>query len=167
MSSLDLATEIPRVYIDTSVLGGCFEPEFEVWSNGLMDDFRARRFVPLLSDLLVAELRRAPERVRNLRIELRGLGAELIVTDDEVKQLFTAYQTHAVLGARYQNDMMHIALATVVNADLLVSWNFKHIVRFDKIRLFNAVNLEQGYKPLAIHSPREVTSDGQESNQRG
>lgn len=54
--------------------------------------------------------------------------------------------------------MLHIALATVADVDLLVSWNFKHIVRFDKIRLFNAVNLEQGYKPLAIHSPREVTT---------
>jgi hypothetical protein len=55
--------------------------------------------------------------------------------------------------------MLHIALATVANVDVLVSWNFKHIVRFDKIRLFNAANLQQGYKLLAIHSPREVSPD--------
>ena len=41
---------------------------------------------------------------------------------------------------------------------MLVSWNFKHIVRFDKIRLFNAVNQEQGYKSIEIYSPREVTT---------
>jgi hypothetical protein len=58
--------------------------------------------------------------------------------------------------------MLHIALATVADADMLVSWNFKHIVRFDKIRMFNAANLTQGYKPLAIHSPREVTTYGQD-----
>lgn len=46
----------------------------------------------------------------------------------------------------------------MADVDVLVSWNFKHIVRFDKIRLFNAVNLEQGYKPLSIYSPREVTT---------
>ena len=60
--------------------------------------------------------------------------------------------------------MLHIALATVADADLLVSWNFKHIVRFDMIRLFQAVNLEQGYKSLAIHSPREVTTYEAEPN---
>jgi len=44
------------------------------------------------------------------------------------------------------------------NVDVLVSWNFRHIVHFDKIRLFNAVNLELGYKQLQIFSPREVAS---------
>lgn len=52
--------------------------------------------------------------------------------------------------------MLHIALATAADADVLVSWNFRHIVRIDRIRLFNAVNIELGYKPLAIYSPREV-----------
>ena len=52
---------------------------------------------------------------------------------------------------------MLIALASIAEADLLVSWNFRHIVHFDKIRLFNSVNLELGYKPLQIYSPREVT----------
>jgi hypothetical protein len=49
-------------------------------------------------------------------------------------------------------------------ADQYQSWNFRHIVRFDKIRLFNAVNIEFGYKPLQIFSPREVTTYGQEED---
>jgi hypothetical protein len=49
-------------------------------------------------------------------------------------------------------------LATVAAVDALVSWNFKHIVRLEKIRLFNAVNVESGYQPLNILSPREVTT---------
>ena len=52
--------------------------------------------------------------------------------------------------------MLHIAVATIAEVDVLVSWNFRHVVRLDKIRLFNAVNLELGYKPLMIYSPREV-----------
>ena len=54
--------------------------------------------------------------------------------------------------------MLHIALSTIADVDILVSWNFRHIVRYDKIRQFNAVNLEQGYHILDIYSPREVTS---------
>ena len=58
--------------------------------------------------------------------------------------------------------MLHIAIATVAEVDVLVSWNFRHIVRLDKIRLFNGINLQLGYKPLTIYSPREVATHGQE-----
>ena len=72
--------------------------------------------------------------------------------------LADSYQRRGILTAKFYNDGLHIALATVADVDLLVSWNFKHIVHFDKIRRFNAVNLERGYKPLQIFSPREVVS---------
>ena len=78
--------------------------------------------------------------------------------------LLATYEAHGVLSPKFRSDMLHIALATVADVDALVSWNFKHIVRFDKIRLFNGVNLEQGYKPLSIHSPREVTTYEKDSN---
>jgi hypothetical protein len=146
--------KIPRIYLDTSVLGGCFDPEFATWSNGLLDDFRAGRFVPVLSDLLAAELEGAPETVRETHAELLDLAAEFVETGDDALDLLAAYQAASVLSPKYSADMLHIALATVADADLLVSWNFKHIVRFDKIRLFNAANLQQGYRTLAIHSPR-------------
>ena len=49
-----------RVYLDTSVLGGCFDPEFAAWSNGLIADLRSGTFRSVLSDLLAAEVRGAP-----------------------------------------------------------------------------------------------------------
>jgi hypothetical protein len=157
-----------RIYLDTSVLGGCFDAEFASWSNGLVEDFRAGRFIPLLSDLLAAEIGRAPERVRDLHLELLGLvQQESVAIGTDALELLAAYEAHSVLGPRYRADMLHIALATVADADVLVSWNFKHIVRFDKIRMFNAVNLEQGYKALSIHSPREVTTHGRNPDQGG
>jgi hypothetical protein len=58
--------------------------------------------------------------------------------------------------------MLHIALATLARVDVLVSWNFRHIVRLDKIRAFNAVNAERGLGDLSIYSPREVTFYGEE-----
>ena len=74
----------------------------------------------------------------------------------------TAYKRHKILTEKFENDMTHIALATVNEVDILVSWNFKHIVHFDKIRQFNVVNLKMGFKAIAIHSPREVTHYGEE-----
>jgi hypothetical protein len=72
--------------------------------------------------------------------------------------LRTAYEARKILAARFETDMRHIALATVAKVDALVSWNFRHIVRLDKIRLFNAVNVELGYGALNILSPSEVIS---------
>jgi len=148
----------PAIYVDSSVLGGCFDAEFAPWSNGLLADFRAGTFTPVISALLETELRRAPEPVRSVYDELVALVGKPLPVSDEALDLLAAYETHRVLSPRFRSDMLHIALATVADVDMLVSWNFKHIVRFDKIRLFHAVNLEQGYKPLAIHSPREVTT---------
>ena len=49
--------------------------------------------------------------------------------------------------------MRHIALATIAEVHALVSWNFRHVVKLEKIRLFNAVNVERGYRPLQILVP--------------
>jgi hypothetical protein len=63
-----------------------------------------------------------------------------------------------ILTPKFYNDLLHIALAPVGQVDVVVSWNFRHIVHFNKIRLFNAVNIEQGYRSIQIFSPREVTT---------
>ena len=156
--------KLQRVYVDTSALGGCFDPEFAEWSNGLMQDFRNRLFKPLLSQVTATELQDAPEKVQAVYAELLTLGAEIIEATESALELADAYQEHRILTPKFYDDGLHIAVATVGEADVLVSWNFKHIVRFDKIRLFNAVNLEYGYKPLPIFSPREVTTYGRAEN---
>lgn len=147
-----------RIYVDTSVLGGCFDAEFAPWSKGLVEDFRRGVFQPVLSGVTAEEISRAPEQVRGLHEELTSLGAEIVTTSPEALRLLAAYERRGILGARYRNDLLHIALATVATVDALVSWNFRHIVRMEKIQLFNDVNVELGYRALAIHSPREVTT---------
>jgi hypothetical protein len=149
-----------RIYIDTSVIGGCFDAEFAEWSNGLLNDFRNGTFQPLLSEVVAAEIDEAPENVQLVYAELTSLDAEILAVGNDSLELAEEYQTRKILTPDFYDDGLHIALATVAEADLLVSWNFKHIVRFDKIRLFNAVNIEFGYKPLEIFSPREVTTYG-------
>jgi hypothetical protein len=149
-----------RVYVDTSVIGGCFDPEFTEWSNGLMQDFRNNEFIPLLSEVTAAEIQNAPQPVQSQYAELVTLGAKMLEVGASALELADEHQQRNILTPKFYDDSLHIALATVAEADLLVSWNFRHIVRFDKIRLFNAVHLEYGYKILSIHSPREVTIYG-------
>jgi hypothetical protein len=156
--------KIQRIYIDTSVVGGCFDLEFAEWSNGLLQDFRNGTFQPLLSEVVAAEIEDAPEEVQFVYAELIAMNAETLAVEESALELADEYQKRGILTPNFYDDGLHIALATVAEADLLVSWNFKHIVRFDKIRLFNAINTEFGYKPLQIFSPREVTTYGREED---
>lgn len=159
--------KVLRVYVDTSVLGGCFDREFELWSKGLMEDFQNGQFRAVLSDVTAAEVMDAPEPVRDVYADLLSLGAEILPVTPEVLGLRAKYLERGVLRTRFENDMLHIALATVADVDVLVSWIFRHIVRLEKIRLFNAVNIELGYKALTIYSPREVTIYGREQGDPG
>lgn len=154
--------KILRVYLDTSVVGGCLDPEFAPWSLGLVADLRAGRYRPMLSDLLAAELARAPAAVQAVYTDLRTMRRLDVATSPEAVALLAAYERATVLGPRFRADMLHIALATVAEADVLVSWNFRHIVRLDKIRMFDAVSTAEGYRPVTIRSPREVTTYGRE-----
>jgi hypothetical protein len=147
-----------RIYVDTSVLGGCFDDEFARWSNQLIEDFRRGRFVALLSAVTAAGVEQAPPTVRQIHDDLIAMGSQVLTVSQEAFELLNGYRKRKILGNKFQNDMLHIAVATIAEADILVSWNFRHIVRFDKIRLFNSVNIELGYRELAIYSPREVAS---------
>jgi predicted nucleic acid-binding protein len=153
-----------RVYVDTSVIGGCFEPEFAPWSNALFSDFRIGTYLPVVSEIVAAEVEDAPETVRQRYADLLVLGAEILEVDRSIVALASIYQARKILTPKFYDDGLHIALATAAEVDLLVSWNFKHIVHYQKIRLFNAVHLELGYKPLQIYSPREVAQHGTDAD---
>jgi predicted nucleic acid-binding protein len=146
----------PRVYADTSVVGGCLDNGFATESGALLDTAREGRIVLLLSDLLAEELDAAPVAVQRLLAELPVSAFERVTSSPESEALRDAYLEAGVVSRRHARDAHPIALATVARADIVVSWNFKHIVHWDKIRLFNAVNMRQGYVPIEIRSPREV-----------
>ena len=61
-----------------------------------------------------------------------------------------------VLGPARHDDAAHVAIATAARADMILSWNFRHIVNYDKIHQFNRINERRGYPPIEIHSPLEV-----------
>jgi len=145
-----------RVYVDTSVIGGCFDEEFAKESRALVEAAREGRFVLLLSDLLAAELGAGPPELQDVLEGLAAESFESVAISEESVRLRDAYLMAGVVGPPHDKDAHHIALATVARADLVASWNFKHIVHWEKMRGFNAVNLREGYPPIEIHSPREV-----------
>lgn len=147
-----------RVYVETSVIGGCFDDEFMDESRAFINMVTTGAIFLLISDLLLRELELAPEKIRHVLHSLvtNDDSLENVIIDQEAERLRDCYLKAKVVGKSQMNDAMHVALATVAKADVIVSWNFKHIVHFDKIRGFNAVNLREGYLPMEIRSPKEM-----------
>jgi predicted nucleic acid-binding protein len=146
----------PRIYTDTSVLGGCEDIEFRDASRRLMDGFAAGEMTLVLSELTFRELEGAPETVTKALARIPEAHIEVIPVSEEAEELAAAYIQEGAVGASMRADALHIALATVARVDVLVSWNFRHIVNLTRIRAYNAVNLKKGYPLLEIRSPQEV-----------
>ena len=147
-----------RIYIDTSFIGGCFDIEFEKWSNILFNEFLAGKKIAVVSDVMLEELSKAPNWISDKIKELSSDNYELVYQNSEAIELAQKYIDSKAIPGKCREDALHIALATVNNVDLLVSWNFKHIVNFDRILKYNSVNIVNGYKIVEIRSPKEVIS---------
>ncbi|MFH0790889.1 MAG: hypothetical protein V2A64_04580 [Candidatus Omnitrophota bacterium] len=92
--------------------------------------------------------------VENIRLE-----EENLEINDEVKMLAERYVNEKIIPLTYWDDALHIALASVNEVDILVSWNFKHIVKHKTRVEVTGVNTMLGYKNIDICSPREVIED--------
>jgi predicted nucleic acid-binding protein len=145
-----------KIYIDTSVVGGYFDDEFSEDTMLFFDRIRRSELLIIVSDLLEAELLGAPEFVRKLLPTIDAQNIERIKLTPEAIELADKYIDAKVVGKTSRADCQHIAIATLYNADVLVSWNFKHIVNLEKIRGYNGINLQNGHKMIEIRTPKEI-----------
>jgi predicted nucleic acid-binding protein len=145
-----------RFYFDTSVFGGAFDREFDETTLRLFERVKLGQVTCLFSDLTETELLNAPENVKELFKNLPKEHIERIIVTDEILTLASKYIAEKVVGQTSFDDCVHIATATICKADILVSWNFKHIVNVYRIRGYNSINIRSNYQSLEIRSPKEI-----------
>lgn len=148
-----------KIYADTSVFGGVFDQEFKAQSQRFFEEIDIGRFELVTSAVVEAEIEPAPENVR-LFFSDRMRSATIADISEEALTLQLAYIHSGVVTNKSMNDALHVAIASVSECDLIVSWNFKHIVHFDRIPKYNAVNVLNGYSEIGIYSPLEVIQYG-------
>jgi hypothetical protein len=143
-----------RIYIENSVIGGYFDTAFEDATRELFEKFRSGEYLAIISTHTYGELDNgAPD---NVKLNLETIRYEKIDVTEEMLDLTQKYMNEKIVSEQYRSDALHIAIATISGVDVLVSWNFKHIVNLSKIKLFNSVNLKEGYSMLEIRTPLEV-----------
>ena len=150
---------IRKVYIDTSVFGGYFDREFDESTKLFFKEVKSRAVTIIVSDILELEIYQAPERIVDFYESFPSALVERTDLTSEVKKLADLYVTEKVVGRTSVADCQHIALATIYRADVLVSWNFKHIVNLERIKGYNAINFREGYPMIEIRTPNEIFKD--------
>jgi predicted nucleic acid-binding protein len=150
---------VQRFYFDTSVFGGMFDSEFEEETALLFEKVSLGQIKCVYSNLTERELANAPEQVRTFFASLKDDCKEVVEVTPEALVLAQTYINEKVVGKTSLDDCIHIAVATLSKVDVLVSWNFKHIVNVYRIRGYNSVNLRLGYSTLEIRSPKEIVGD--------
>ena len=144
-----------RIYIDTSVIGGYYDIEFETATRQLFERIDNKEFEVYFSEVNEEELLFAPQHIKEIKNLIPADCLYYLEITEEARQLAQLYISERALGRASENDAYHIALASINRIDCLISWNFKHIVNYDKIRMFNAVNMRFGYPLINISSPLE------------
>jgi predicted nucleic acid-binding protein len=148
---------IKRVYIDTSVFGGYFDSEFDEATKSFFNILNSREITILVSEILELEIYKAPDHIVELFESVKNI--ERVELTVDAIQLAELYISENVVGRTSIADCQHIALATINKADVLASWNFKHIVNLERIRGYNSINFREGYQMTEIRTPNEIFID--------
>lgn len=150
---------IPKIYLETTMFNYYFDKEREAhpYTVRLFEEIQEGRYHPYTSQYVVGELKNAGEPKRG---QMLGLLEQYdIVTLDysqEARNLATLYVSEKIIPAKYLTDGIHIAVATVNDLDMILSLNFRHIVRKKTVEGTGLINLRAGYRPISIHAPQEV-----------
>ncbi len=149
-----------KYYLDTTVFNFVFadvDSEKKEITKKLFRDLSVIAEGIYISSEVIREISRAPEPRRS---ELEGLVREsnplLLEVDIETEELAERYVKESIIPVKYRSDAIHIAVAVINGIEVIISWNFEHIVKLKTRLMVNGVNRLSGYHEIEICSPEEV-----------
>ena len=152
-----------KIYIDTSVINHLLAdevPERMKKTNKFWEYLREGEYKGYISELVVAEIVSCPEPKKSkLEYILYNTVLFKLEITDEVVDLAEKYINEGLFPQKYRDDAVHVALATVYGCNVLVSWNFKHMVKLKTIFGVNGINKMLGYASLEIVTPEFFTGE--------
>ncbi len=110
-----------RIYCDSSIIRGYFDPEFEMDSRRFIDAVKKGQIEILVSEVVVEEILHAPENVQDLLASIPTSSVERVPLSKEVIELRDAYIAAGILGAKWIDDATHVATATIARADAIAA----------------------------------------------
>ena len=150
---------IPRIYLETTMFNYYFEQEREAHADTvkLFEEIKEGKYQAFTSVYATRELLRASDdRARKMINLISEYGITILEAAEEADTLAAIYQKQGIIPQGSTVDAQHIAVASINDLDMIISLNFKHIVRKKTVTMTGRVNADLGYKSVEIHSPMEV-----------
>ncbi len=151
-----------KIYLDASIPSAYYDEREPIRRNITQNwwkDIMLQEYKVYISEITVTELNETTNP--SLRNNLLELVKPIIVLNvpEEARDLAQAYIDNEIIPEDYLPDALHIAITTLHGLDILVSWNFKHLVNPVTRRKIKGVNLLKNYKDIDIVSPEELGGD--------
>jgi predicted nucleic acid-binding protein len=149
-----------RIYLDTSVLNFYYaedSPKEMAITRQLFTEIADNLFEAFISAVVIDEVEAAEEAIRHpLTNLIITYDLKILETDPEVDYLAQKYIENKIIPPKYGRDAYHIAYTTIYELDLILSWNYEHIVKLKTKTGVNGINKLEGYREIEICSPWEV-----------
>ncbi len=151
---------IPKIYLETTIFNFPFvddAPDKKKDALKLFEEISEGKYIPYTSAYVIEELEKAGIELRAVMLELlEKYNIEVLPVSAEIESLAEIYVNEGVIPQKYSTDGIHIAVATVNDLDIILSYNFQHIVKRKTIIMSSIINKREGYKSIEIYSPTEV-----------
>ena len=147
-----------KVYLDTTIFNFVFAEDAPAERDLTRKFFsQINQFDVFVSDIVIEEIAECPAPKRQKMMSLiEKHNIQELSLDESSRQLAIKYIKEGIIPMKYQDDALHIAIASVNEMDVLLSWNFQHIVKLKTKRESVGVNMLMGYGSIEIYTPREV-----------
>lgn len=146
------------LYLDTSVPSAYYDERDKAIQKETIYFFEKKlsEYEVYISEVTIAELHRTEDLLRRNLLLTLVEGITILPKTEESEELSDLYVKNRIIPLKYRGDAVHIAIATLNGMDILVSWNFEHMVKHKTRKMVDEVNISKGYKPIDIVSPQEL-----------
>ncbi|HZK70697.1 MAG TPA: hypothetical protein VFD03_04130 [Clostridia bacterium] len=151
-----------KVYLETTIFNYYFEENRDAYSDTvkLFKEISKGKYIAYTSEYVINEILRAPDDKKDKMLHLiKDNDITVLSANEEAEKLADIYVKETIIPDKYRMDGIHIAIATVNELDMILSLNFKHIVKKKTIELTELVNIKSGYRKIDIYTPMEVVED--------
>lgn len=152
---------VPKIYVETTIFNFPFAddaPQYRADTLKLFEEIKAGKFEPYTSEYAVGELEdeKNTEKRNKMLALIPEYKIKVLPKKDSIAELAQSYIAARTVPEKYMTDALHIAAAIIEGLDIIVSLNFRHIVKYKTIEIVNVINDLKGYSRIDIHSPAEV-----------
>ena len=151
---------IPKLFIETTIFNFYFEGKQgrkQKDALSLFEEIAKGRYEAYTSETVADELKDASEeKFEKMKALLEKYVKTIILPSPEAKRMAGVYITKGIIPAKFIDDAIHIATATVNNLDFVISYNMGHIVKTKTMVGAGIANLREGYRQIGLSTPTEV-----------